>query len=216
MNVIGTFRLLQAALKHGVQRIVNASTGGAILGEATAPVNEEMPARPLSPYGASKLAVEGYMSAFAASYNLSTISLRFSNIYGPRSFHKGSVIANFIKKILAERYLTVYGDGSQVRDYLYTEDLVRAIQGAIVSTRSGVYQLGSGLPTSLNELISVLRLVTGRKIEVVHEDFRAGEVHTTWSDISKAKAELAFEPCISLEVGVANTWNWFQIAPHHS
>ena len=103
VNVAGSFCLLQAMRAAGVRHLVNASTGGAILGEATPPVNEEMVPRPLSPYGAAKLAVEGYCSAFAASYGLKPVSLRFSNVYGPRSFHKGSVVAAFMKRILAGR-----------------------------------------------------------------------------------------------------------------
>src|SRR5690349_5701465 len=118
-NVIGTFTLLQRARAAGVKRFVSASTGGAILGEAPAPIHEDLPARPTSPYGASKLAAEGYCSAFREAYGLSTVSLRFSNIYGERSFHKGSVVAHFFKSILKGEDLVIYGDGSQVRDYLY-------------------------------------------------------------------------------------------------
>src|SRR3954465_14435985 len=110
---------------------------------------------PTSPYGASKLVLEGYLSAFAASYGLSGCALRFSNIYGPRSFHKGSVVAHFFKEVLAERPLVVYGDGSQTRDYLYAGDLVQGIWAALESDAEGAFQLGTGRPTTLNQLLDV-------------------------------------------------------------
>lgn len=211
-NVVATFNLLQVAREAGVGRIVNASTGGAILGEAPAPVHEEMVARPLAPYGASKLAVEGYLNAFGATYGLKTCSLRFSNIYGPRSFHKGSVVAHFLKRILAGETLTVYGDGTQVRDYLFAPDLVDGIRRAIEAGAQGVYQLGSGQPTSVNALIEVIREVTGREVGVDYADFRPGEVHTTWCDVSKARKEFGFDPATPLREGVAETWKWFVTA----
>ena len=99
-NVVGSFTLLEAMRTAGVGRLINASTGGAILGEARSPIHEEMVARPVAPYGAAKLAVEGYCSAFAGAYGMKTLSLRFSNVYGPGSLHKGSVVAVFFRNIL--------------------------------------------------------------------------------------------------------------------
>ena len=99
---------LEAARAAGVECVINASTGGAILGDATPPIHENMPARPLAPYGAAKLAAEGYCSAFTGAYGLPTVSLRFSNVYGPLSFHKGSVVAHFFKCILAGEDLVIY------------------------------------------------------------------------------------------------------------
>lgn len=211
-NVVGSFNILMAARAAGVKRIVNASTGGAILGEAPAPVHENMVAAPLAPYGASKLSVEGYISAFAGSYGLSAASLRFSNIYGPRSFHKGSVVAHFFKRILAGEELLVYGDGSQVRDYLFVIDLVEGIRRAIDSGAGGVFQLGSGRPTTINELIAAMREVVAgdARIDVRHEDFRAGEIHTTWCDITKARQVFDFDPATPLNDGLAQTWAWFR------
>ena len=209
-NVVGSFQLLQACREFSVPRLIAASTGGAILGEAPAPVHEEMVARPLSPYGASKLAMEGYMSAFGGAYGLKGCALRFSNIYGERSFHKGSVVAHFYKQLLAGNDLVVYGDGSQARDFLYIGDLVETIRRAIDSDVSGVFQLGSGVPTTVNELLDVIRGVTGRKdLPVKYADFRSGEIHTTWCNIDKARTELGFDPATTLEAGMAATWDWF-------
>jgi len=208
-NVVGSFRLLQGCRRHGVKRVVAASTGGAILGEVPAPVHEEMVAKPMAPYGASKLAMEGYLSAFSGAYGITSSALRFSNIYGPRSFHKGSVVAHFFKRILAGEPLVVYGDGSQVRDYLYVEDLVEGIRRAMESDATGVFQLGSGQPRTLNELLDTMREVTARDFEVQYEDFRAGEIHTTWCDITKAKNDFGFAPETTLRNGLAATWSWF-------
>ena len=131
INVKGSFQLLELARRAKVKKLINASTGGALLGEVKPPISEDMAPSPLSPYGASKLAVEGYCSAFAGAYGFPCATLRFSNIYGPRSGHKKSVVAAFIKNILRREPLVVYGDGTQQRDYLYVGDLVVGIEAAL-------------------------------------------------------------------------------------
>ena len=209
-NVVGSFHLLNACRELGVARVVAASTGGAILGEVEPPVHEQMAPMPTSPYGASKLMLEGYLSAYGSSYDLSSCALRFSNIYGPRSFHKGSVVAHFYKLVLAGERPTVYGDGSQTRDYLYVGDLVEAIRVAMQSDVTGPYQLGSGHGTTLNQLLDVMRSVTGRPIEVDYVDFRPGEVRDTWCQVDKARAAFGYDPTTSLEDGLRQTWAWFQ------
>ncbi|MEO1102114.1 MAG: NAD-dependent epimerase/dehydratase family protein [Pseudomonadota bacterium] len=210
VNVVGSFKLLEACRAHAVSRVVAASTGGAILGEVPAPVHENMVPEPAAPYGASKLAMEGYLSAFAGSYGMRCSALRFSNIYGPRSFHKGSAIAHFFKQILKNEPLVVYGDGSQVRDFLFVEDLVEGIRRALESQSTGVFQLGSGRPTSLSTLIDLIRSVTGQPdFSVCYEAFRQGELHTTWCDISKAQTAFGFDPQTQLHEGLSRTWQWF-------
>ena len=208
-NVVGTFNLLELSRELGVGRIVAASTGGAILGDVEPPVHEQMAPQPTSPYGASKLMLEGYLSAYASSYDMSTCALRFSNIYGPRSFHKGSVVAHFYKQILAGEKLVVYGDGSQTRDYLYVGDLVEGIWTAVKSPAQGAYQLGSGTGTTLNQLLDHMRTVTGLDLDVVYQDFRAGEVRDTWCQIDKAREGFGFDPSTTLEDGLGRTWEWF-------
>lgn len=208
-NVVGTFNLLELCREMGVGRIVAASTGGAILGDVQPPVHEGMAPRPTSPYGASKLMLEGYLSAYSAAFELSGCALRFSNIYGPRSFHKGSVVAHFYKQILAGEPLIVYGDGSQTRDFLYAGDLVEAIRKAVESDVEGAFQLGSGQPTTVNELIAHMREATGQDLDVVYQDFRAGEVKDTWCQIDKARQGLGFDPATPLPVGLRATWQWF-------
>ena len=212
INVEGTYTLLRQAQRAGVRRVINASTGGAILGEIPPPVHEDMAPKPLSPYGASKLAVEGYCSAFSECYGLSTVSLRFSNIFGPRSFHKGSVIAHFFKNILNSNELIVFGDGSQVRDFLYVDDLVNGLAKFIESDIIGVFQLGSGRPVTINELLSNMTEIVGAdyKFKVHYVDFRPGEIRETWSNIEKAQRVINFRPETTLTDGLRQTWRWFQ------
>ena len=209
-NVIGTFNILEEIRRENVPRFVNASTGGAILGEVPPPINEEMAAKPASPYGASKLAVEGYCWAYAQSYGLAASSLRFSNIYGPHSKNKSSVVAAFIKDIVNNRRVTVYGDGEQTRDYLYVKDQVQGIVNAIRMNATGVFQLGFGKPTTINTLIDIVRDVTGLEFDVDYQEFREGEILHTHCDISKARNEIDFNPNTELHEGVQLTWDWFR------
>ena len=209
VNVKGTFQLLCMAKESGVRRFVNASTGGAILGDVNPPISESMAPSPLSPYGASKLAVEGYCSAFTGSYGLPCITLRFSNIYGPFSPHKKSVVASFIKNVLSGKPLTIYGDGLQERDYLYVGDLVHGIEAAIWSKDTGAFQLGTGKPTSLLTLVETLKTQIRKNVEIIFEPARRGEVLRTWCDISKASEAFGFHPTTDLTTGLKKTMEWF-------
>jgi UDP-glucose 4-epimerase len=211
-NVIGSFTVLQGMRKAGVKRIVAASTGGAILGEVPCPVHEEIMPRPLSPYGASKLAMEGYLSAFAGAYGFKCASLRFSNVYGPRSYHKGSVVALFFRQIMNGEGLTVFGDGEQIRDYVYAIDLVQGIVAALEAEVTGVFQLGTGIPTTLNQLLGEMREVVGASgdFAVRYVDAREGEIVNTYCDISKARVAFGYETPTPLRQGLTETWSWFQ------
>ena len=211
-NVIGTFELLQIARRAQVERFVFASTGGAIIGPAVPPVHEGMVPRPVSPYGASKLAGEAYLSAYYGAYGLKTVALRFSNVYGPRSFHKGSVIAQFFRNVLEKKPITVYGDGSQTRDYIYVDDICNAVALGIKSEKGGeAYQLGSGVPTSINEILELIRrtIAPVKMPEVTFVPFRTGEIVHTHSNIDKARRELGYSPSVKLEDGLTRTWQWF-------
>jgi UDP-glucose 4-epimerase len=214
INVQGTLNLLQAAVRQGVQRFILASTGGAIAGEVAPPVHEDMVPRPLSPYGASKLAAEGFCSAFWGSYGLKTIPLRFSNVYGPYSYLKGSVIANFFRKVQAGGELVIYGDGEQTRDFIYVEDICQGIVAALTADLpyGQPIQLGSGQETSVNTLVRLMRQVVGvgQFPQVRYEPPRAGEVLRNFVAIARAKKYLNFSPKIDLLTGLRQTWNWFR------
>jgi len=211
INVQGTMNILEAMRKHGKKRIVFASTGGAIVGEAEPPLHEQLVANPISPYGASKLAIEGYLSAYRGSYDFQPISFRFSNVYGPRSFHKGSVVAAFYKDLLNNRNMTIYGDGGQTRDFIYVGELCKTIIESFNHDISGVFQLGSGDETSLNQLIDTMQNATGIDMrgKVDYLDSRKGEIYRTYCDISKARNELDYNPHVELEAGLRFTWEWF-------
>lgn len=209
-NVIGTFNIMEEIRTQNVPRFVNASTGGAILGEVPPPITEDIAAKPSSPYGASKLSVEGYCWAYSQSYGLAASSLRFSNIYGPHSKNKSSVVAAFIKDIAEKQSVTVYGDGEQTRDYLYVKDQVQGIINAIKMEANGVYQLGFGEPTTINTLIQILREAIGLDFDVTYLDHRDGEILHTHCDISKAREGIDFNPAVGLVEGVALTLEWFR------
>jgi UDP-glucose 4-epimerase len=212
VNVTGTYNLLRAAQEAGVEHFVFASTGGAIIGDAIPPVHESMVPRPISPYGASKLCGEAYCSAFAGSYGMKTVALRFSNVYGPYSYHKGSVVAAFFKRILAGQPLIVYGDGSQTRDFVFAKDLCAAIVKSLSLDQGGeAFQLGSGVETSVNELIAAIQQVIHPHDEfrITYEPPRQGEIQRTYSDITKARRYLGFHPEVKLPEGLRATWEWF-------
>jgi len=214
VNVLGTFNYLDACRKSNVKRFVFASSG-APLGEQEPPIHEEMVPRPISPYGASKLCGEAYCSAYHGSFGLDTVALRFGNVYGPYSTHKGSVVAKFIKQILERETLTIYGDGNQTRDFVYVEDLVDAILLALQKPNIGgeVFQIATHREHTVGEVAEVLNRLAekhlGRKSEIVYEKERKGEVKRNYSDISKARRMLGFEPEVGLEEGLELTFKWF-------
>lgn len=210
VNVAGTLNALLAARDGGASTFVFASSG-APLGSVEPPGHEQLAARPLSPYGASKLAGEGYCSAFAGSYGLAATALRFTNVYGPFSYHKGSVVAHFMKRIMDGEPLVVYGDGTQTRDFLYVDDLCGAVLAVIALKPVGeLFQLGTGTETSVVELVDhLVELFPDREINVRYEPARAGEIARSFSDISKAAAGISYKPVVGLAEGLARTRDWF-------
>jgi UDP-glucose 4-epimerase len=209
LNVQGTLHALVAARDAGVQGFVFASST-APLGEITPPAHEEMVPRPTSPYGAAKLAGEAYCSAFASSYGLPTAALRFSNVYGPFSYHKGSVVAAFCKQALAGEPLVVYGDGSQTRDFVYVDDLCRGISAAVTTGGKGlVAHLASGIETTVLDVAHLVsERVGGAAIE--HRPPRAGDVARSYADISLAREALGYTPRVDLAEGLDRTVSWFR------
>lgn len=212
VNVTGTLNLLDASRKAGVQKFIFASSN-APLGTQSPPMNESKAPGPLSPYGASKLSGEGYCSAFFGSYGLQTVVLRFSNAYGPLSLHKNSVVSRFIKDGLSLGRLTIYGDGAQTRDFIYAEDLARAITGVLGSDSDEIYgetfHLGTGTETKIIELANIMKDLLGNGVEIIFEPERAGEIKRNYSDIAKARRMLGFNPEVGIEEGAARVFDWF-------
>ena len=217
VNVVGTLNYLEAARKNRVGRFVFASSA-APLGDHAPPLHENLPPRPKSPYGASKLSGEGYCSAYFHTFAIETVALRFGNVYGPGSAHKDSVVAAFLKRALAGKPLEVYGDGDQSRDFVFVDDLIEAIFRA--ATRPGiggeVIQIATQTESTVNELAAliteVVRHGTGRTIGLKHHPERAGEVRRSFAAISKAARLLDFMPRIALEEGVRRTFDYFRQA----
>lgn len=209
VNVIGTLNLLEASRMNGVQRFVFASSN-APLGRQPPPATEDKAPLPISPYGASKLAGEAYCLAYHGSWKLGTVVLRFGNVYGPFSAHKNSVVAKFFKDILTKGGITIDGDGNQTRDFIYVGDLCRAILLALESDVAGeVFQIATGVETSINELAAMVQEVVGGEVEVNHGPPRQGDIRKNYSAVSKARAMLGWEPLVALRQGLELTWEWF-------
>src|ERR1700722_972788 len=206
INAIGTMNVLRACRDAGVKKFIFASTGGAILGEQEPPVHEGMVPRPVSPYGASKLVGEGYCSAFPGSYGLNPVALRFSNVYGPYSYHKGSVVAQFFRNLMQKEPLVVYGDGEQTRDFLYVADLVEAILLADKTEPAGeVFQIASGRETSIRSLLDTMqKVLPDLSFDIRYESSRAGEISRNYASIEKARRLLGYDPKTKLEDGLKN------------
>ena len=212
VNVLGTFRVLDAARRAGVERTVQASTGGALIGDATPPVDERSLPRPISPYGASKLAGEGYASAFAKTYGLRTVALRFANVYGPWSARKRGAMTMFFRAIHEGEPIVIYGDGSASRDYTHVEDISNALELALERDVPGgtVLHIASGVETTVRELADLCRAAAGAPAHPVeYRPKRPGEVGRNFASYDLAKQELGYAPSISREDGIRATWQWF-------
>jgi len=215
INVIGTLNVLEAAREHQTKRVIFASSGAPI-GECEPPIHEELAAHPVSPYGASKLAGEGYCSAYSRTFNIDTVALRFGNVYGQRSKHKSSVVAKFITQALKGEVLEIYGDGGQTRDFIHVDDLVAAIQRAVGSDDVGgeVFQIATDRETSVNELTDTLKEILADMrpdldIVITNTEPRAGDVRRNFSNTSKAKKILNWQAGYSLREGLTATVDWF-------
>jgi UDP-glucose 4-epimerase len=211
VNAGGTLRVLQAAGEHGTQ-VVFASTGGAIYGECDAPASEDAPRRPLSPYGASKLAGEEYLGVYNRLHGTTHVSLRYGNVYGPRQDPHGEagVVAIFLGRLARGEAPRVYGDGRQERDYVFVADVVEATLAGV--GRAGVFNVGTGMATSVLELLEGCTRVTGLDVAPVFDPPRVGELQRSVLDPVLAERELGFRARTALEEGLAATWKFIREA----
>jgi UDP-glucose 4-epimerase len=209
VNVIGTINMLEAARRAGARRFVYASTGGAIYGETdVVPTPESTEIRSEAPYGQAKYAGEGYLSLWQRLHGLSTVALRFGNVYGPRQDPLGEagVIAIFCGKLRAGERPTVYGDGTQTRDYIYVGDVVAAALAAAGSAASGPLNIGAGIETDVLELAARLAEIGGRTdFEPELAPPRAGEVQRIALDASRAERELGWRATTGVAEGLRLT-----------
>ena len=207
INVVGTINVLEAALAVGA-RVVNSSTGGAIYGEGRIiPAPEDHPAEPEAPYGQSKFAAEGYLELYRRLHGLSTVSLRYGNVYGPRQDPLGEagVIAIFCGKLIDGTKPKVFGDGKQTRDYVFVGDVVAANLAAGDSQATGSFNIGTGKQTSVLDLVEALRAHADGDFEPEMAPERPGEVQHIALDYTRAREELGYEPKVGLDEGLEIT-----------
>ncbi len=213
VNILATIRLLEASRKTGVRKFLFASSGGAGYGEQeTFPAAENHPTRPVSPYGAAKIAVELYLHFYRVQYGLDYTSLRYANVYGPRQDPHGEagVVAIFCTRFLREHRAIVNGDGEQTRDYVYVGDVVRANLAALTRGSGLAVNVGTGIETSVNALFRALRELTGSGQEELHGPAMPGEQLRSCLENRLAYEELGWYPETSLEEGLARTVSFFR------
>lgn len=212
-NLAGTIALLDCMVSVGISRILFLSSGGTVYGiPETVPIPESHPLCPINSYGIVKVAIESYLEMYRRTRGLSPVIMRASNPYGPRQGHKDvqGVITTFLSRVMADEQIEIWGDGTVVRDYLNVADLARLCLKAICSEAQGPYNAGSGVGTSVNEIINVVRRATGKKIEPIYKAGRSTDVPLSVLDISRARKDFAWAPTADLDAGVAETWAWMQ------
>jgi UDP-glucose 4-epimerase len=216
VNILGGLNLLQCCRRAGVGRLIYASSGGAGYGDTDViPTPETHPLRPASPYGISKIAFEHYLGAWQALYGLSGIALRYANIYGPRQNPHGEagVVAIFCHRLLTGQAPVINGDGEQTRDYVYVEDVAAANLAALLRPEvTGAVNIATGVETSVNDLCARLQAVAGSDLTPAHGPARPGEQRRSCLDAALAGRALGWRPAVSLDEGLARTWEFFKRA----
>jgi len=216
VNILGSINLIECAKAFNVKRFIYISTGGAVYGEPErVPCEETDPINPICQYGASKHTVEHYLFMYYFNYGLKYTVLRYPNVFGPRQDPHGEagVIAIFTGKMLAGDPVMINGDGEQTRDFVYVGDCARAnYLAATVDHEPGIYNIGWGLPTSVNDIFSTLAKVTGYSRSVHYGPAKVGETRHIYLNAAKAGKDLGWSPTISLEDGLEKTVEYFKVA----
>lgn len=216
-NVIETLFLLEQCVANKIKKVIFTSSGGTVYGvPQSVPVLEESQTNPICSYGISKLTIEKYLELFRQLHNLDYVIIRPSNPFGSRQnpFGIQGAIPVFLGKILRNETIQIWGTGDVVRDYIYVEDLVDALYCAINSTTpSRVFNIGCGNGHSLNDLLAIMRNVTGRDLSVTYTKSRSYDVPEIYLDITRASKELNWEPSTSLEQGIKRTWDFVSKLP---
>jgi UDP-glucose 4-epimerase len=219
-NLLGLLNLLEGARRGGVTRVVFASSGGVVYDERGAPPHaEEARKLPVSPYGVSKLGSEYYLAAYARLYGVEMFSLRYSNVYGPRQNPHGEagVVAIFGLRLRSGQGLTVYGDGSQTRDYVFVGDVAQAnlaASRAPAPPPDGIdalaFNVGTGVETSVNQLAALMISVAGHEVPITRAPARAGELARNALNCGKAAREWGWRPAVPLGEGLKLTYDWIR------
>jgi UDP-glucose 4-epimerase len=208
VNVVGTLRILESARRHGSQ-VVFSSTGGAMYGECERPAREDDERRPLAPYGTSKLAGEEYLATWNRLHGARHVSLRFANVYGPRQLAEleGGVIAIFLERMAAGEQTRIFGDGLQTRDFIHVSDVARGMLAA-AGRDGGVYNIGTGVETSVLDLHELCRRIVGAGNEPEFAPPRPGDLTRSVLDPTKAEGDLGWRAELDLDSGLRATWEW--------
>ncbi len=214
VNVLGAINVLELARKYDVNRVIYSSSGGTVYGEPVyLPCDEKHPIRPICPYGATKYIFEVYLDMYQSMYGLDFTVFRYPNIYGPRQDPHGEagVVAIFAGQMLRKDAIIINGDGKQERDFVFVEDIARAnLLATETQNGSGVFNLGSGIPTDVNEIFSTLKTITDYPEKSQHGPAKLGETRTIYLTFDKAREELGWKPGVSLEEGLRKTVAYFQ------
>lgn len=208
-NLVGTLSLLEAMVESGCKRLLFISSGGTVYGTPQhIPINEHHTLAPICSYGIVKMAIESYLALFARTYGMTCLILRASNPYGPLQGNLGvqGIIGTYLHRIRAGQPIEVWGDGSAIRDYIYVGDIARLARLAIEHEGSGVFNAGSGIGTSVAEIVECVRRVTRHNVLVLPRAGRTLDVPISVLDIRKAKATFDWQPNIGLEEGISKTW----------
>ena len=212
-NILGAINVLENTHRAGCKKIIFASTGGAIYGDASEiPTPETYPAWPISPYGIAKLTTEHYLYYFNEIHKLPYVALRFANVYGPRQNAAGEagVVAIFCHKILVGEKPNIHGAGTQTRDYIYVGDVVAANLAALATDKIGSFNVGTGIETNVNQIAGLIKNALGVKVKFEHGTAKPGEQQRSCLNCKKIKQELGWSPRVALEEGIAKTAEWFK------
>ncbi|HJJ31781.1 MAG TPA: GDP-mannose 4,6-dehydratase [Methanocorpusculum sp.] len=211
VNCTGTLNILEAARKHDIEKVVLSASAAAYGDDPVFPKTEDMMPAPLSPYATSKIAAEMYVRNYTDLYGMKNTSLRYFNVYGPRQDPNGeyaAVISKFTERITKGQGITIYGDGKQTRDFVYVKDVASANLLAMdnrTSAAAGLFNIGTGIQTSLNELAEMIMASAGVTVDIRYEAVREGDVRFSCADISKAERVLGYHPQYSLAEGIDET-----------
>lgn len=207
VNIQGTINVLQAAKTAGVRRVIFACSAAIYGEEPELPKTEKMAPLPLSPYGVEKITGEYYLGTWNKLYGVETVSLRYFNVFGPRQDPKSpysGVISIFVDRAISKKQPTIFGDGGQYRDFVFIDNVVQAniLAGTVPNAAGRCYNVGCGAQTSLNDLLEILGELSGGEIKANYEDPRAGDIRESVADISRAKAELGYDPKVAVKEGL--------------
>jgi UDP-glucose 4-epimerase len=218
VNVVGSLRVLEGARSSGARKVVFASSGGTIYGNpdpADLPVKESHPQRPVSPYGVAKKVVSDYLAAYRELHNLEFTTLALANVYGPRQDPHGEagVVAIFAGRMLSGQPCTIYGDGSQTRDFVFVDDVVDAFARAAGRGGGLLLNIGTGKETAVSELYAAMAKHAGTRASALHAPARPGELARSSVDPGRAAIHLGWKPWTSLDEGTAAVLDWFRQQP---